>query len=131
MAISFVGAGIIWRFVYNARDTAQDQTGVLNSIWVALGQLSNSGWPKVLAALILAGIIAGLLYLVLGALAQFFRADVSVAEVAAFSERNRLVHGFNGFLDALTHSGDPVEVPRQIPQADVLPFTSARKPVQE
>ncbi len=63
MAISFVGAGIIWRFVYNARDTSQDQTGVLNSIWVALGQLSNSGWPKVLAAVILAAIIAGLLYL--------------------------------------------------------------------
>ncbi len=63
MAISFVGAGIIWRFVYNARDTAQDQTGVLNSIWVALGQLSNSGWPKVLASLILLAIIAGLLYL--------------------------------------------------------------------
>ena len=51
MAISFVGAGIIWRFVYTARDTSQDQTGVLNSIWVALGQLSNSGWPKALAAI--------------------------------------------------------------------------------
>ena len=63
MAISFVGAGIIWRFVYTARDTSQDQTGVLNSIWVALGQLSNSGWPKALAAIILAAIIAGLLYL--------------------------------------------------------------------
>ena len=63
MAISFVGAGIIWRFVYNARDTSQDQTGVLNSVWVALGQLSNSGWPKALAAIILAAIIAGLLYL--------------------------------------------------------------------
>ncbi|MCP4308048.1 MAG: ABC transporter permease subunit [bacterium] len=63
MAISFVGAGIIWRFVYAARDTSQDQTGVLNSVWVALGQLSNSGWPKTLAALILATIVIGLLYL--------------------------------------------------------------------
>ncbi|MCP3997320.1 MAG: sugar ABC transporter permease [bacterium] len=63
MAISFVGAGIIWRFVYNARDTSQDQTGVLNSIWVALGQLSNSGWPKVVASLILLALVAGLLYL--------------------------------------------------------------------
>jgi alpha-glucoside transport system permease protein len=63
MAISFVGAGIIWRFVYNAREVRQDQTGVLNAIWVALGQLSNSGWPKVLAALLLAAVIAGLGYM--------------------------------------------------------------------
>ncbi len=63
MAISFVGAGIIWRFVYNARDTSQDQTGVLNSIWVALGQLSNSGWPKVLVSVVLAAIVLGLAWL--------------------------------------------------------------------
>ena len=41
------------------------------------------------------------------------------------------VYGSNGFLDALTHSGDTVEVPRQPPQADVLPFRNARKPASE
>lgn len=37
MAISFVGAGIIWRFVYEYRGAAQDQTGLLNALIVWLG----------------------------------------------------------------------------------------------
>lgn len=36
-AISFVGAGIIWRFVYEYKGAAQDQTGLLNAVIVALG----------------------------------------------------------------------------------------------
>ena len=32
MAISLVGASIIWRFVYAARDTNSEQTGFLNSV---------------------------------------------------------------------------------------------------
>jgi alpha-glucoside transport system permease protein len=36
MAISFVGAGVIWRFVYDFRP-GQDQVGVLNAIVTALG----------------------------------------------------------------------------------------------
>src|SRR5690606_31625843 len=31
MAISFVGAGIIWKFVYEYRGAAQDQIGLLNA----------------------------------------------------------------------------------------------------
>lgn len=37
MAISFVGAGIIWKFVYEYRGAAQTQRGLLNAIIVALG----------------------------------------------------------------------------------------------
>ncbi|GAA4233330.1 alpha-glucoside transport system permease protein [Streptosporangium album] len=37
MAISFVGAGIIWRFVYAYRADDQDQIGLLNQLVVALG----------------------------------------------------------------------------------------------
>jgi len=37
MAISFVGASIIWRFVYTARPADQDQIGLLNQIVVWLG----------------------------------------------------------------------------------------------
>src|SRR6478735_5461675 len=58
MAISFIGAGIIWRFMYQARDVSQNQTGVLNAIWVWLGQVSTSTtgktiWLVVLVALAL------------------------------------------------------------------------------
>lgn len=37
MAISFVGAGIIWRFVYAYRSEEQDQIGLLNQLVVAVG----------------------------------------------------------------------------------------------
>jgi len=42
MAISFVGAGIIWRFMYLARPENRPQTGVLNAAWVGIGNLSVS-----------------------------------------------------------------------------------------
>jgi alpha-glucoside transport system permease protein len=37
MAISFVGAGVIWNFVYAAKPVAAPQIGLLNSIVVGLG----------------------------------------------------------------------------------------------
>ncbi|TFH21414.1 MAG: sugar ABC transporter permease [Acidimicrobiales bacterium] len=57
MAISLVGAAIIWRFMYQSRDVSQNQTGVLNAVWVGLGRLSNgSGWPTLIVA-VMAGIV--------------------------------------------------------------------------
>ncbi len=41
MAISLVGASVIWRFMYVARDTSKEQTGTMNAIWVGLGRLST------------------------------------------------------------------------------------------
>ena len=37
MAISFVGAGIIWRFVYEYRSEGREQIGLLNALVVAAG----------------------------------------------------------------------------------------------
>tara|TARA_X000001036_G_scaffold128829_1_gene121864 strand:+ start:1610 stop:2593 length:984 start_codon:yes stop_codon:yes gene_type:complete len=37
MAISFVGAGVIWKFVYDYRGPGDDQIGFLNAIVVSLG----------------------------------------------------------------------------------------------
>jgi len=37
MAISFVGAGVIWKFIYDYRGPEQEQIGLLNAIVVALG----------------------------------------------------------------------------------------------
>lgn len=37
MAISFVGASVIWRFVYAFMPAGQDQIGLLNAIWSSLG----------------------------------------------------------------------------------------------
>lgn len=41
MALSMVGASVIWRLMYVARDSSKEQTGVMNSLWVGLGRLAN------------------------------------------------------------------------------------------
>ncbi|MCY0149961.1 sugar ABC transporter permease [Hoeflea sp. G2-23] len=61
MAISFVGAAVIWKLVYDTRPADQDQIGVLNAVW-----LGFDGGPmsvlilKIIPALILV-IFAGFL----------------------------------------------------------------------
>jgi alpha-glucoside transport system permease protein len=37
MAISMVGASTIWRFIYEYRQEGQEQIGILNALWTALG----------------------------------------------------------------------------------------------
>ena len=43
MAISAVGASVIWKFIYNFKAPGTPQTGLLNAIWVALGH-EPVGW---------------------------------------------------------------------------------------
>ncbi len=45
MAISFVGASIIWNFIYEYRPANQAQIGLLNSIVVSLGGVPRA-WPQ-------------------------------------------------------------------------------------
>jgi alpha-glucoside transport system permease protein len=58
MAISLVGASVIWRFMYVARDSSQDQTGVMNSLWVDLGKLSTGQKIGASAMVIVLGLAA-------------------------------------------------------------------------
>jgi alpha-glucoside transport system permease protein len=44
MAISFVGASIIWRFVYEAHDPSQPQIGLLSQIAIWLGTQHPPNW---------------------------------------------------------------------------------------
>jgi alpha-glucoside transport system permease protein len=46
MAISFVGAGVIWRFIYAYAPADQPQIGLLNAIWVGLGGQPHSWWTE-------------------------------------------------------------------------------------
>lgn len=65
MAISFVGASLIWRFLYIARPENRNQTGVFNAVWVGLGDLSISdSWTVWLATFVLLGFCVGLLLFV-------------------------------------------------------------------
>ena len=62
MAVSFVGASIVWRLQYQPRDPSKEQTGVLNKLWVELGQLSHSSWPRAIVLVILFGLAAFMVY---------------------------------------------------------------------
>jgi alpha-glucoside transport system permease protein len=44
MAISFVGASVIWRFVYAFTPAGEDQIGVLNAVWVSFGSNDPEAW---------------------------------------------------------------------------------------
>jgi alpha-glucoside transport system permease protein len=44
MAISFVGASIIWKFVYDYRDPAEAQDGLLSQVVMALGWRHPPNW---------------------------------------------------------------------------------------
>jgi alpha-glucoside transport system permease protein len=54
MALSFVGASIIWRFMYISRLPDRPQTGVLNAIWVNIGLRSVSERAGVTGVVLLA-----------------------------------------------------------------------------
>jgi alpha-glucoside transport system permease protein len=72
MAISFVGASIIWKFVYAARPADQDQIGVLNQLIVWFGGqpvqfLQNSPWNTFFLIVILIWIETGFAMVILSA----------------------------------------------------------------
>jgi len=71
MAVSLVGASIIWRFMYVARNEKKPQTGLMNWLWVGLGHLSKgSGIPTIVAATLVAVVGLALLTALARALVQ-------------------------------------------------------------
>jgi len=59
MAVSLVGASVIWRFMYVARNENKSQTGLMNWLWVGLGHLSKgNGIPTIVVGTLVA--IAGI-----------------------------------------------------------------------
>jgi alpha-glucoside transport system permease protein len=61
MAISFVGASVIWKLIYDTRPIDQAQIGLLNAVWLHLG---GGVWSvlvvKVLPALFIAALACGI-----------------------------------------------------------------------
>lgn len=63
MAISFVGAAVIWKLVYDTRPVDQDQIGVLNAIWLGFdGGFMSVVVLKLVPALVLVVFAAFLAY---------------------------------------------------------------------
>ena len=72
MAISFVGAAVIWKLVYDARPIEQEQIGILNAIVVALGGqpetwLTVPFWNNFFLMLVLVWIQTGFATVILSA----------------------------------------------------------------
>ncbi len=72
MAISFVGASIIWRFVYTARPADQAQIGLLNQVVVMFGGqpvdwLANQPWNTFFLIVVMIWIQTGFAMVVLSA----------------------------------------------------------------
>ena len=67
MAISFVGASVIWKLVYDSRDVAVAQIGALNAIWLKFdGGIGSTLLVKVLPGLALLAFAAALVWVALG-----------------------------------------------------------------
>ncbi len=58
MAISFVGAGVIWKFMYDWKPAVTQQIGLLNALLLALGDLSAANHTVLLWLGVLAGVVA-------------------------------------------------------------------------
>jgi ABC-type sugar transport system permease subunit len=72
MAISFVGASVIWRFVYAFSPPSRDQIGLLNGAWVAGGGapqawIQNPPWNTLFLIAIMIWIQTGFAMVVLSA----------------------------------------------------------------
>ncbi len=85
MAISFVGAGIIWKFVYAYRDAEQgQQLGLLNQIVIWLGGkpqnwLLEAPWNTLFLIAVLVWIQAGFAMVVLSAAIKAIPAEITEA----------------------------------------------------
>lgn len=81
MAISFVGAGIIWKFVYEYRGSAQEQIGLLNAVITSVGFepvrfLQDSPMNTVFLIVVMVWIQAGFAMVVLSAAIKAVPSDI-------------------------------------------------------
>jgi len=59
MAISFVGAGVIWKLVYEARPAEQSQIGVMNAVWLSFEPgFSSVLWLQIVPGIVLLAVAA-------------------------------------------------------------------------
>jgi alpha-glucoside transport system permease protein len=80
MAISFVGAGIIWKFIYAYRGDG-DQIGLLNALWVSVGGspqqwLLDPPFNSFLLIIVMVWIQAGFAMVILSAAIKAIPADI-------------------------------------------------------
>ncbi len=121
MAISLVGASVIWRFVYVARDSSKEQTGVLNAMWVGLGRLST-GQSVAATVFVFAVGLTGLAVLLRSIAARNF-----ITAIVAIVATPLLIIAVDAVWEAL--SGDVQKyVDRRDPHRDLRGPAGLRRP---
>jgi alpha-glucoside transport system permease protein len=69
MAISFVGASVIWKLIYDTREAGQTQIGILNAIWLQFeGGIGSLILLRAAPALLMLGFAAAVAWVVWGQL---------------------------------------------------------------
>lgn len=67
MAISFVGASVIWKLIYDTREAGQAQIGLLNAIWLKFeGGIWSTVFLVIVPVLLLAAFAAAVAWVVWG-----------------------------------------------------------------
>jgi alpha-glucoside transport system permease protein len=105
LAISFVGASVVWRLVYQSRDPSQNQTGAMNAAWLWIGRTTADStigqiiWGVLLVAALLGfatmavrslgrDVNMSVLYAVLGVVPIYLLYRLSTGGFGALGERN-------------------------------------------
>jgi alpha-glucoside transport system permease protein len=74
MAISFVGASVIWKLIYDTREEGQAQIGLLNALWLQFeGGIGSTLFLMVLPVLLLLAFAAAVAWVVWGQVPELGR----------------------------------------------------------
>lgn len=82
MAISFIGAGIVWRFVYSFRiEGTGEQIGILNAFWTSLGNapvdwLRLAPWNNIFLMIVMVWLQTGFAMVILSAAIKGVPSDI-------------------------------------------------------
>ena len=86
MAISFVGASVIWKLVYDSKDASLAQIGLLNAIWLKFeGGMFSFLFLRLLPALLLLALIFAFIYLAAKLIRHAARGTIFVKSVRLFA----------------------------------------------
>ncbi len=81
MAISFVGASVIWKLIYDTREAGQTQIGLLNALWLKFeGGIWSTILLRVLPAVLLVAFAAAVAWVLWGQVKELSR-DGTLARV--------------------------------------------------
>ena len=112
MAISFVGASIIWRLMmYQARNITKNQTGVFNALWVWLGEFTADGAGQLVIGLIFVAAALALGYVAVQTLNRSISLAglyLTLAVVPLWVAYRTFDNGIGGYQ--ITEAGDRIQL---------------------